>query len=73
MTRLTLTMQLISAAVATLLASVDQARFVAGTLQMLRRYHEQIKAIEALTVAGTVVGRTADAATVIAASTLFGR
>ncbi len=48
-------------------ASVDQARFVAGTLQMLRRYHEQIKAIEALTVAGTVVGRTADAATVIAA------
>ncbi len=48
-------------------ASVDQARFIAGTLQMLRRYHEQIKAIEALTVAGTVVGRTADAATVIAA------
>lgn len=48
-------------------ASVDQARFVAGTLQMLRRYHEQIKAIEALTVAGTVVGRTADAVTVIAA------
>lgn len=46
-------------------ASVDQARFVTGTLLMLSRYHQEVRPVQDLEVAGTIVGRINDRSIVI--------
>jgi hypothetical protein len=40
--------------------TVDQARFVVGTLRMLAQYHKEVGALDRLTVSGTVTARRDD-------------
>ena len=46
-------------------ASDEQARFVVGAVQMLARYHEQVKPLATVQVQGTVVARTQDGAIIV--------
>lgn len=46
--------------------TVDQARFVVGTLRMLAQYHKEVGALDRLELSGTVTGRRDDALIVAA-------
>jgi hypothetical protein len=46
----------------------DEARFVAGTVNMLARYHESVERIAQVTAPGPIIGRTASGAVVVPAA-----
>lgn len=47
--------------------SVDQARFVVGTLMMISRYHKQFKPLRSIESAGTIIAHTSDDKMVVVA------